>query len=164
MPDPIDAGLNSLLNLTDVMLQGFAAMAILYFAIALSWHPLRSFPILLVFLYGLTFFFANYGPNTTTFILPSLVYSAECRSTFNGISAACGKLGALVGATAFAPLNKLFHEEAVMLMCAATALVAFAMTAFFVRLSETPTASPSPGHGRFSVVNELTPNRNLVSA
>eukprot|EP00977_Amphora_coffeiformis_P019048 scaffold6886_cov164-Amphora_coffeaeformis.AAC.6 len=139
-----------------VMLQGFAGMAILYFIIALSWHPLRNFPILLVFLYGLTFFFANYGPNTTTFVLPSLVYSAECRSTFNGICAACGKLGALVGATMFAPLDKKVHEEAVMLMCAFTALVAFAMTAFFVRLRATPTENPRPGHGRYSV-EELPP-------
>ena len=144
------------------MLQGFAGMAILYFAIALSWHPLRSFPILLVFLYGLTFFFANYGPNTTTFILPSLVYSAECRSTFNGLSAACGKLGALVGATAFAPLDKAFHEEVVMLMCAFTALVALSMTAFFVRLRDTPTQNPRPGHGRFSVVNEMPVNEDAV--
>jgi len=145
-------------ELADVMLQGFAAMAVLYFTIALSWHPLRNFPILLVFLYGLTFFFANFGPNTTTFILPSLVYSAECRSTFNGISAACGKLGALVGATMFAPLDKKFHEEVVMFMCAITALVAFAMTAFFVRLRATPTENPRPGHGRYSVENELPMN------
>ena len=149
------------LDLADVMLQGFAGMAILYFTIALCWHPLRNFPILLVFLYGLTFFFANYGPNTTTFILPSLVYSAECRSTFNGLSAACGKLGALVGATLFAHLDRKFQEETFMLMCAATALIAFAMTAFFVRLRETPTPNPSPGHGRYSVVNEMPMDLNL---
>ena len=132
-------------------------MAILYFAIALSWHPLHNYPILLVLLYGLTFFFANYGPNTTTFILPSLVYSPECRSTFNGLSAACGKLGALVGATMFAPLDRVFHEEAVMLMCAVTAVVALAMTVFFVRLRESPTTHPRPGHGRYSLVGEIIP-------
>ena len=130
-------------------------MALLYLAVGLLWQSLLSFPILLIFLYGLTFFFANYGPNTTTFILPSLVFSAECRSTFNGLSAACGKLGALVGASLFAPLDKKFHEEAVMLMCAGTALVALVMTALFVRLREAPMPNPRPGRGRFSVVQDI---------
>lgn len=31
----------------------------------------------LLFLYGLTFFFANFGPNSTTFILPSETFPAE---------------------------------------------------------------------------------------
>lgn len=137
------------------MMQGFTGMALLYFVIALSWKSLKKYPILLVFLYGLTFFFANYGPNTTTFILPSLVYSAECRSTFNGLSAACGKLGALVGASLFAPLDKRYKEEFVMAMCAVVALVALLMTALFVRLRATPVAHPPPGRGRFSIVTDL---------
>lgn len=137
------------------MMQGFTGMALLYFAIALSWKPLKHYPSLLVFLYGLTFFFANYGPNTTTFILPSLVYSAECRSTFNGLSAAFGKLGALVGASVFGPLDNKYHEEFVMAMCAVIALIALIMTALFVRLKPTPTAHPAPGRGRFSIVTDL---------
>jgi PHS family inorganic phosphate transporter-like MFS transporter len=133
------------------MMQGFAAMSFLFFTVGLFWHPLLKFPVCLLFLYGLTFFFANYGPNTTTFILPSLVYSAECRSTFNGVSAACGKLGALVGASVFAPLDRKFNEKVIMFMCAGTALVAFAMTARFVRLRATPVRIPEPGRGRYSV-------------
>ena len=140
---------------TDVMMQGFAGMALLYCAIAVFWKQLLHYPILLVFLYGLTFFFANYGPNTTTFILPSLVYSAECRSTFNGLSAACGKLGALVGASMFAPLDKEYHEEFVMFMCSLTALIALLMTVWFVRLSATPARNARPGHSRFSIVDQL---------
>jgi hypothetical protein len=137
-----------------VMMQGFAAMAILYFVIGVGWDVLCHFPILLVFVYGLTFFFANYGPNTTTFILPSLVYSAECRSTLNGVSAACGKVGALVGATLFAPLNKVVGEKLIMLLCAVTALVALGMTQHFVRPRQSPLTQPDQGRGGYSVVNE----------
>jgi PHS family inorganic phosphate transporter-like MFS transporter len=117
-----------------VMLQGFAAMAVLYFVIGVYWKSLRHFPVLLVFLYGLTFFFANYGPNTSTFVLPSIVYSAECRSTFNGLSAAAGKLGALVGATLFAPAADSFGDATVMLICSGIAMAAFVMTKCFVRI------------------------------
>jgi PHS family inorganic phosphate transporter-like MFS transporter len=116
-----------------VMLQGFAAMAVLYFIIGLYWKSLRHFPLLLLFLYGLTFFFANYGPNTSTFTLPSIVYSPECRSTLNGLSAAAGKLGALVGATLFAPAADSFGDAAVMLICSGIAIAAFVMTKLFVR-------------------------------
>jgi PHS family inorganic phosphate transporter-like MFS transporter len=117
-----------------VMLQGFAAMSVLYLIIGIYWKDLRHYPLLLVFLYGSTFFFANYGPNTTTFVLPSLVYSEECRSTLNGISAAAGKFGALVGATLFAPAADSFGDAAIMLICSFIAVLAFMMTTFFVRL------------------------------
>ncbi|KAF3328220.1 inorganic phosphate transporter [Carex littledalei] len=54
-----------------------------------------------VVMYGLTFFFANFGPNTTTFIIPAEIFPARLRSTCHGISAACGKAGAIVGAFGF---------------------------------------------------------------
>ncbi|KAI3847157.1 hypothetical protein MKW92_011450 [Papaver armeniacum] len=49
-------------------------------------------------LFGLTFFFANFGPNSTTFIVPAELFPARFRSTCHGISAAAGKAGAIIGA------------------------------------------------------------------
>ncbi|XP_004308995.1 PREDICTED: probable inorganic phosphate transporter 1-2 [Fragaria vesca subsp. vesca] len=49
-------------------------------------------------LYGLTLFFANFGPNSTTFIVPAELFPARLRSTCHGISAAAGKAGAIIGA------------------------------------------------------------------
>lgn len=120
-----------------VMLQGFAAMAVLYFLIGVFWSDLRRSPTLLVTLYGMSFFFANYGPNTTTFVLPSLVYSPECRSTFNGLSAAAGKFGALTGASLFEPAADALGDAATMLICAGIAVLALVMTKFFVPKSHT---------------------------
>ncbi len=117
-----------------VTLQGFLAMSILYFVIGSNWDYLRQIPTALVVLYGLTFFFANYGPNTTTFVLPSLVYSPGCRSTLNGISAAAGKAGALVGATLFAPVANNLGDAAVMMICAAIGVFATFLTFCFVRI------------------------------
>ncbi|GKY94942.1 hypothetical protein MPSEU_000459100 [Mayamaea pseudoterrestris] len=117
-----------------VMLQGFACMFILYLVIGTLWSKLQQSPALLILLYGLTFFFANYGPNTTTFVLPALVYAAPCRATLNGASAAAGKLGALVGAALFAPMAHTFGNEAVMLVCSVVALVSFAVTYKFVKI------------------------------
>jgi len=49
-----------------------------------------------VFLYCLANFFQNFGPNSTTFIVPGEVFPTRYRSTGHGISAASGKLGAIV--------------------------------------------------------------------
>ncbi|KMZ61509.1 Phosphate transporter [Zostera marina] len=54
-----------------------------------------------VVMYGLTFFFANFGPNATTFVVPAEIFPARLRSTCHGISAAAGKAGAIIGAFGF---------------------------------------------------------------
>ncbi|KAF2604145.1 hypothetical protein F2Q70_00028439 [Brassica cretica] len=59
-----------------------------------------------VIMYSLTFFFANFGPNATTFIVPAEIFPARFRSTCHGISAASGKVGAIVGAFGFLYLSQ----------------------------------------------------------
>lgn len=54
-----------------------------------------------VFLYCLANFFQNFGPNTTTFIIPGEAFPTRYRSTAHGISAAFGKLGAVVAQLAW---------------------------------------------------------------
>lgn len=49
-----------------------------------------------MFLYCLTNFFQNFGPNTTTFVVPGEIFPTRYRSTGHGISAASGKLGAIL--------------------------------------------------------------------
>ncbi|KAF5736489.1 inorganic phosphate transporter 1-3 [Tripterygium wilfordii] len=49
-------------------------------------------------LFGLSLFFANFGPNSTTFIVPAELFPARFRSTCHGISAAAGKGGAIISA------------------------------------------------------------------
>jgi len=57
-----------------------------------------------VFLYCLTNFFQNFGPNTTTFVIPGEAFPTRYRSTGHGISAATGKLGAVISQVGFAQL------------------------------------------------------------
>jgi hypothetical protein len=111
-----------------VMLQGFAMMAILYATIGSNWDYLKGYPSTLVFLYGMTFFFANYGPNTSTFILPSLMFDPQHCATWNGVSAAAGKLGALTGATLFEPAAEAWGDGSVLMICSVIAVVAWVLT------------------------------------
>jgi len=57
-----------------------------------------------VFLYCLANFFQNFGPNTTTFVIPGEAFPTRYRSTGHGISAASGKLGAVISQVGFARL------------------------------------------------------------
>eukprot|EP00658_Telonema_sp_P-2_P011973 TRINITY_DN14576_c0_g1_i12.p1 TRINITY_DN14576_c0_g1~~TRINITY_DN14576_c0_g1_i12.p1 ORF type:complete len:408 (-),score=62.44 TRINITY_DN14576_c0_g1_i12:582-1805(-) len=55
----------------NMQLQGFLIMAILYAILGIFDHQLTQVPSLMLVLYGLTFFFSNFGPNSTTFQLPA---------------------------------------------------------------------------------------------
>lgn len=65
--------------------------------------------MLYVMVYGCTFFFQNFGANPTTYIIPSVVYSTAHRATCHGVSAAAGKLGALIGAQVRYPGDTCSH-------------------------------------------------------
>ncbi|XWS08788.1 hypothetical protein CRYUN_Cryun40dG0030800 [Craigia yunnanensis] len=86
-----------------IQLMGFFFMTVFMFALAIPYHhwTLKPNRIGFVIMYSLTFFFANFGPNATTFVVPAEIFPARLRSTCHGISAAAGKAGAIVGAFGF---------------------------------------------------------------
>ena len=86
-----------------IQLMGFFFMTVFMFALALPYDhwTRKDNRIGFVVMYSLTFFFANFGPNATTFVVPAEIFPARFRSTCHGISAASGKAGAIVGAFGF---------------------------------------------------------------
>uniref|UniRef100_A0A0E0KMZ4 H(+)/Pi cotransporter n=1 Tax=Oryza punctata TaxID=4537 RepID=A0A0E0KMZ4_ORYPU len=77
-------------------------------------------------MYGFTFFFANFGPNTTTFIIPAEIFPARLRSTCHGISGAVGKIGAIVGVFGF--LHTEHHIKIFLFVLIGCNLVGFIFT------------------------------------
>lgn len=86
-----------------IQMMGFFFMTVFMFALAIPYDHWthKSNRLGFVIMYSLTFFFANFGPNATTFVVPAEIFPARLRSTCHGISAASGKLGAIVGAFGF---------------------------------------------------------------
>nr|ABK63958.1 PT1 [Capsicum frutescens] len=86
-----------------IQLMGFFFMTVFMFALAIPYNHWthKDHRIGFVVMYSLTFFFANFGPNATTFVVPAEIFPARLRSTCHGISAAAGKAGAIVGAFGF---------------------------------------------------------------
>ncbi|GLJ42668.1 hypothetical protein SUGI_0884450 [Cryptomeria japonica] len=81
-----------------IQLVGFFFMSFFMFVLTIKFDYFKDNGIGFIVLYAFTFFFANFGPNSTTFIVPAELFPARFRSTCHGISAAMGKLGAIVGA------------------------------------------------------------------
>ena len=83
---------------------GFGVMAAAFLVLSVGWGTLSGVVPAFLAVYGLTFFFANFGPNTTTFVYPSELFPTTFRTTGGGIAAAAGKLGAVLAVFLFPTL------------------------------------------------------------
>ncbi|KAJ7231967.1 major facilitator superfamily domain-containing protein [Mycena rebaudengoi] len=91
-----------------IQLMGFTILAITFIGMGFGYDKLVATAAgrkTFVFLYCLINFFQNFGPNTTTFIIPGEIFPTRYRSTAHGIAAASGKLGAIVAQVAFFKLD-----------------------------------------------------------
>jgi len=80
-----------------IQMMGFIMLTILFIILGFAYQALVSNAVgAFIFLYCLTNFFQNFGPNTTTFVIPGELFPTRFRSTAHGISAASGKLGAII--------------------------------------------------------------------
>jgi MFS family permease len=79
---------------------GFGMMALAFGVIAFV-PNIEKQVIPFVVIYGISFFFTEFGPNSTTFVYPSEIFPVRVRSTGHGIAAAMGKFGGFLGVFTF---------------------------------------------------------------
>jgi MFS transporter, PHS family, inorganic phosphate transporter len=84
----------------SIQILGFGMMALMFLLIGII-PSVTTVALQFVLLYGISYFFTEFGPNTTTFIYPAEIFPVEVRTTGHGISAGAGKLGAFAGAFLF---------------------------------------------------------------
>ncbi|KZT07767.1 phosphate transporter [Laetiporus sulphureus 93-53] len=99
----------------SIQLMGFSMLTALLITMGFAYNRLMVAPhgkAVFVFLYCLANFFQNFGPNTTTFIIPGEVFPTRYRSTAHGISAASGKFGAVVAQVGFQWLKDIGGQNA----------------------------------------------------
>jgi MFS family permease len=75
---------------------GFSVIALCFAILALV-PALTQHVAPFLALFGLSYFFVQFGPNMTTFVMPSEVFPVSMRTTGHGMAAGIGKLGAFVG-------------------------------------------------------------------
>ncbi|MBV8358519.1 MAG: MFS transporter [Deltaproteobacteria bacterium] len=79
---------------------GFSIMTIAFAMLALI-PNLEKMPIAFLIIYGVSFFFTEFGPNATTFVYPSEIFPVRVRTTGHGIASSMGKVGGFVGVFLF---------------------------------------------------------------
>jgi MFS family permease len=83
-----------------IQVLGFAMMGISFLAMALiPGIEHLIYPFLII--YGLSYFFTEFGPNATTFVYPAELFPVEGRTTGHGIASAAGKIGGFAGVFTF---------------------------------------------------------------
>jgi MFS transporter, PHS family, inorganic phosphate transporter len=110
-----------------LQLIGFTMMALCFLIIgAVPGMTMTVAPFLIV--YGVSYFFTEFGPNMTTFVLPSELYPVSMRATGHGISAGVGKLGAFIGVFLFPVLQSSLGLRGVLVLTAGISALGLALT------------------------------------
>ena len=79
---------------------GFLMMATAFGIMAIV-PNVEKLVVLFLVIYGVSYFFTEFGPNSTTFIYPAELFPVRERTTGHGIAAAAGKVGGFVGVFLF---------------------------------------------------------------
>jgi MFS transporter, PHS family, inorganic phosphate transporter len=106
---------------------GFGMMFITYGLLAVA-PALSTITLPFLLIYGLSYFFTEFGPNVTTFVYPAEIFPVMIRTTAHGLAAALGKVGAFIGAFAFPYLLATFHLPGAMLVAAVVSLLGLLLT------------------------------------
>jgi MFS family permease len=110
-----------------LQLTGFAMMALCFAVIAVV-PGMTTVVVPFLLVYGVSYFFTEFGPNMTTFVMPSELYPVTMRATGHGISAGIGKLGAFIGVFLFPVLQTSLGLRGTLLLTAGVAVAGFALT------------------------------------
>lgn len=86
-----------------LQLIGFTFLTILFIVWGFAYHHISPHGMLAIYILIQLFF--NWGPNTTTFIVPGECFPTRYRSTSHGISAGSGKIGSIIAQGAISPLR-----------------------------------------------------------
>jgi MFS family permease len=106
---------------------GFGVMAAAFLTLAGFAH-LTTMVVPFLAIFGLSYFFVEFGPNMTTFVLPSEVFPVSMRTTGHGIAAGIGKLGAFLGVFLVPQFQKDFGLRGMLTIAGIAAILGFALT------------------------------------
>jgi len=79
---------------------GFVMMALTFGVIA-AVPVVTNVVLAFLIIFGISYFFTQFGPNTTTFVYPAELFPVKVRTSGNGIAVALGKLGGFAGTYLF---------------------------------------------------------------
>ena len=88
-------------------------------------------------LFAFAAIFANFGPNTTTYVLSAEIFPTNFRALGHGISGACGKAGAIVGVVLFEELSQSIQTSLAVITVVNVVGLLISLAALFYRRDAT---------------------------
>ncbi|GAQ81563.1 phosphate transporter [Klebsormidium nitens] len=115
---------------TRMQIMGFAWVFVLFLACAIWYSDLIKPAHIHVFqfLYYMSSFWGQWGPNSTTWLLPGEIFPTETRAFTHGMAAATGKAGALTAGLWFEHLS----NQSRFYVCAICGAIGLSFTIVFV--------------------------------
>ncbi len=110
-----------------LQLWGFVMMAACFGFIAIV-PGMTTLVLPFLAVYGLSYFFTEFGPNMTTFVMPSELFPVSVRATGHGISAGIGKLGAFIGVFLFPILQTSLGLRGTLMLTAGVSIAGALLT------------------------------------
>ena len=117
-----------------LQLQGFFLSSVCFILVLCFRHIKSNFipgKYLSILFYLLSYVTSGMGPAPTTFLLPSLLFPSSIRSTANGIAAAAGKTGSIIGIILSFSLH--INIDILMGLYSSISLLGFCSTLLLVR-------------------------------
>ena len=116
----------------SIRILGFAMMTITFGFMALI-PDVTKFVIPFLLVYGVSYFFTEFGPNSTTFVYPAEIFPVKGRTSGHGVASAAGKLGGFIGVFLF-PILLRWHG----LLAAESAAATVSLLGIMVTLTMLP--------------------------
>ena len=138
---------------------GFVISGFCWLYLAAAYTPLTNNTTFFLIIYIVAQFFLNFGPNTTTFVIPGELFPTKFRATCHGIAAASGKAGAILAAQGFSILKDYWGVPTLLYIFSVFMLLGFFSTFL---IPETKGKSLEELENHFVYTNELKPETNVM--
>jgi MFS family permease len=138
-----------------LQLYGFFITGILFIGVGCLYDTIST--NVLILMYFGTSFFGQFGPNATTFILPSEIFPTKLRTMCHGIAAASGKFGALLATIMF---HRISNNIDLFLLSGYTSLLAAVITYWFIPETVGHDLTENDRHWNYILISYTSPSTN----
>ncbi len=141
---------------------GFSVMAVAFAALGIV-EPLTAYVVPFLVVFGISYFFVQFGPNMTTFVLPSELFPVNLRTTGHGFAAGMGKLGAFIGVFLVPVLQKGIGLRGMLVVAAVASVAGLLLTLPLPEPSQRSLEEVSARRDEVEVAAPLPPSTELVA-
>eukprot|EP01135_Chromosphaera_perkinsii_P009006 Nk52_evm24s1569 gene=Nk52_evmTU24s1569 len=109
---------------------GFAGMGVLFFVMGIFFDQLQNVGTLFLIIYGVALSFDSFGPGMSTYVIAGEIFPSRVKATCAGMSAASGKVGAIIGTYGFPYFQDSAGLSTVLIFAGGLCIFAFFFTWF----------------------------------